>query len=102
MTSMSLPKVKIHFSFLMICIVNLLTDNFLLFSLMLFCFFSHELGHLFFIYMKKGKVNKIEINAFGASIQTSLHDDLLVNFGRHPCKSNPLFRYLFSKKFLLF
>lgn len=67
-------------------LINLITDNFLLFLTMIFCFFIHEMGHILFIYLKKGKVNHIEINAFGAVISTDLVDDLLVDFGRHSCK----------------
>lgn len=96
MTFLKLPKVKISLSYLFILVVNLLTDNFLLFVIMSLVFIFHELGHVFLIFFKKGTIENIELNAFGATITTNLEKDLLVDFGRHLYKCNHLSNLLFS------
>lgn len=78
---MRFGKVKIKSSFLIIFIANLLTNNFLEFFALLIAFFIHELGHLLVVYLKKGKVLKLEISALGGVLTTNI-DSFLVDFGR--------------------
>ena len=91
MTSINMPKIKIHFSFFLVLIINLLMNNFRLYLLTLFVFFFHELGHLVLILFKKGKIKKLSFFALGAYIDTNIEEDLLVDFGRHRCKYNFMF-----------
>lgn len=86
MVFMRYKKVKISYSFILIFVLNLFNNNFLLFLCIFLVFLLHELGHLIMIYFKKGKVNYIEIHAFGGVISTNLENDLLVDFGRPNCE----------------
>ena len=86
MTYIRWPKVKLHVSLILILVINLITDNFLYLIPFTICFLIHELGHIIIIYLNKGKIQEIEINAFGAMISTNLHNNILVDFGRHHCK----------------
>lgn len=82
---MNLKKIKIQPSFLLVLFINLLMNNFRLYVLSFLIFVFHELGHIVLIYLKRGRINKITLFAFGASIDSNLEDDLLVDFGRHIC-----------------
>lgn len=79
-------KIKIKYSFVLILLVNLLTNNFLSFLIAFVSFLLHELGHIFFIKLLKGKILSIEINAFGGIIKTNLENSYLVNMGRNISK----------------
>lgn len=91
MAFMNFQKVKIHISFWLLCFVNLITDNFLLFLVVFSCFIIHELGHIIIIFLKKGTIKKLELNALGAVISTTHENDLLVDFGRHHSEYHPMF-----------
>lgn len=78
---MRFGKVKIKSSFLIIFIANLLTNNFLEFFALMISFFIHEVGHLLVVYLKKGKVLKLELSALGGVLTTNI-DSFIVDFGR--------------------
>ena len=79
---MTCTKIKINFSFLIMVLLNLITNNFLDLLAVLCAFLVHEFGHFIMIKIKRGKINKIEIDAFGGRIYTDKQNSLLVDFGR--------------------
>ena len=90
---MMFSKVKVHYSFYLLFLSCLLMDNFLDY-LCIFCvFILHELGHLFFIILKKGKIFSIKISLFGGIISTNVQNSFLVDFGRHFSKFNNILCY---------
>ncbi len=80
---MNLPKIKIHYSFYALILLCLLMDNFLEYLFIFLIFIFHEIGHLFFILIKKGKVFSIKISSLGGIISTNINDSFLVDFGRN-------------------
>ena len=90
MTIIKLGKIKINYSFIIVFLINLLTNNFLEFISLIGAFLIHELGHFIVIKILKGKIYKFDISALGGVISTNLSNNILVLFGRHLIKSNML------------
>lgn len=83
LVSMKWPKIKIHFSLIAFFILSILFNNFKSFIIIYLVIILHELGHIVFIKIKKGKVFEISFSALGASMKTNCLNSQLVNFGRH-------------------
>lgn len=88
MISMKKVKIKIDYSLLFVALVagfsGFLKEIVLIYSIIIF----HELGHIFFIKLFGGKIEKISLTLIGGIVKTRLKEDtskwqkLLINLGR--------------------
>ncbi len=72
MTTIKMPKLKIHYSLIVYFIICLyagfLKDFLIIFSILIF----HELGHMFWIYFWNGKVTKLSLSMIGGLMEVRL------------------------------
>lgn len=87
MITTQMPKVKVHFSLVLYTFICLFTGFIKDFSIIILILLFHELGHIIFIKVFKGKIKCINLSLIGGlmDIETenkSLIQALLINFGR--------------------
>ncbi|MDE6414696.1 MAG: hypothetical protein K2K48_04715 [Anaeroplasmataceae bacterium] len=81
-----MKRFKIDYSFLiLVCIISLSPKQAIIVKLFL-CLFIHELGHLFFIYIFKYKIERLKLSIFGfflklENTKEEFYKDFIIYFG---------------------
>lgn len=91
MTITILPKVKVSLILLLVIIIAGYAGFLSEMLLMVLTISLHEIGHIFWIRLFKGKVNEIELGFFGGNINVNIDKNLgyfcktLINLGGSNC-----------------
>lgn len=91
MTITILPKVKISFSLLLLIIIAGFAGFMTEMLLITFSILFHELGHIFWILLFRGRLKCLELNFFGGNINVEMKEKLnslsktFINLGGSNC-----------------
>ncbi len=81
---MKMPKIKIHYSIVFLCLISLFTDNIFKILGILCCILFHELAHYLVLNHYKKQISSIEISIIGGIMSVNkdglkLKEKLIIN-----------------------